>query len=120
YLEAMDRAPYTGVAPPRPPDRVLAALGPRMLRLAAERTIGAHPYFVPVEHTALARKELGPGPLLAVEQAAVLSTDPSVARSTAAGSPPRPHGARGCRIGAPARRRSSAGATRRDGSARGA
>ncbi len=83
YLEAMDKAPYTGVAPPRPPDRVLAALGPRMLRLAAERAIGAHPYFVPVEHTALARKELGPGPLLAVEQAAVLSTDPSVARTTA-------------------------------------
>ena len=83
YLDAMDKAPYTGAAPSEPPDRVLAALGPRMLRLAAERSIGAHPYFVPVEHTTLARKELGLGPLLAVEQAAVLATDPTVARATA-------------------------------------
>jgi probable F420-dependent oxidoreductase len=83
YLDAMDKAPYTGAAPPEPPGRVLAALGPRMLRLAAERTIGAHPYFVPVEHTTIARKELGPGPLLAVEQAVVLSTDPTAARATA-------------------------------------
>src|SRR6185436_2836271 len=83
YLEAMDKAPFTGVAPAERPSRVLAALGPRMLRLAAERSIGAHPYFVPVEHTTLARKELGAGPLLAVEQAAVLSTDPSGARTTA-------------------------------------
>lgn len=81
YLDAMDKAPYTGrpVATPR----VLAALGPRMLRLAAERTLGAHPYFVPVEHTSMARQELGGGPLLAVEQAAVLATDPAVARETA-------------------------------------
>jgi probable F420-dependent oxidoreductase len=83
YLDAMDKAPYTGAAPPEPPARVLAALGPRMLRLAAERTLGAHPYFVPVEHTVLARKELGTGPLLAVEQAAVLAKDPTVARATA-------------------------------------
>ncbi|MDP9252934.1 MAG: LLM class F420-dependent oxidoreductase [Chloroflexota bacterium] len=83
YLDAMDKAPFTGAAPSEPPGRVLAALGPRMLRLAAERTIGAHPYFVPVEHTTIARKELGPGPLLAVEQAAVLSTDPTAARATA-------------------------------------
>ncbi|MEP6694956.1 MAG: TIGR03620 family F420-dependent LLM class oxidoreductase [Chloroflexota bacterium] len=83
YLDAMDKAPFTGVAPAEPPSRVLAALGPRMLRLAGERAIGAHPYFVPVEHTALARKELGVGALLAVEQAAVLSKDPAVARATA-------------------------------------
>jgi probable F420-dependent oxidoreductase len=83
YLDAMDKAPYTGATTLEPPARVLAALGPRMLRLAAERTIGAHPYFVPVEHTTLARKELGAGPLLAVEQAAVLSTDPTLARATA-------------------------------------
>jgi probable F420-dependent oxidoreductase len=83
YLDAMDKAPYTGPATPEPPGRVLAALGPRMLRLAAERTIGAHPYFVPVEHTALARKALGPGPLLAVEQAAVLAKDATSARATA-------------------------------------
>lgn len=83
YLDAMDKAPFTGAAPSGPPGRVLAALGPRMLRLSAERSLGAHPYFVPVEHTTLARKELGAGPLLAVEQAAVLSTDPTVARATA-------------------------------------
>jgi probable F420-dependent oxidoreductase len=83
YLDAMDKAPYTGAPPPEPPGRILAALGPRMLRLAAERGIGAHPYFVPVEHTTIARKALGTGPLLAVEQAAVLSTDPAAARATA-------------------------------------
>ncbi len=83
YLEAMDKAPFTGAAPPESPGRVLAALGPRMLRLSAERSLGAHPYFVPVEHTTIARKELGVGPLLAVEQAAVLSNDPAVARATA-------------------------------------
>lgn len=83
YLEAMDKAPFTGVASPEPPGRLLAALGPRMLRLSAERSLGAHPYFVPVEHTALARKELGAGPLLAVEQAAVLAKDPTTARATA-------------------------------------
>ena len=83
YLEAMDKAPFTGAAPPEPAGRVLAALGPRMLRLAAERSLGAHPYFVPVEHTTLARRELGAGPLLAVEQAAVLSKDPTVARAAA-------------------------------------
>lgn len=83
YLEAMDKAPFTGAAPPEPPGRVLAALGPRMLRLSGERSLGAHPYFVPIEHTALARKALGAGPLLAVEQAAVLSKDPTAARATA-------------------------------------
>lgn len=81
YLDAMDKAPYTGKPTAMP--RVLAALGPKMLKLAAERTLGAHPYFVPVEHTTEARKELGPGPLLAVEQAVVLSTEPAVARETA-------------------------------------
>ena len=76
YLDAMDKAPFVG--PNRddpPPPRVLAALGPQMLRLAAERSLGAHSYFVPVEHTAVARKELGPEPLLAVEQAAVVGMD---------------------------------------------
>ena len=81
YLDAMDAAPYVGPKVEVP--RVLAALGPQMLRLSAERALGAHPYFVPVEHTAIARKELGAGPLLAVEQAAVLSEDPAVARATA-------------------------------------
>jgi probable F420-dependent oxidoreductase len=81
YLDAMDAAPYTGPKVEAP--RVLAALGPQMLRLSAERSLGAHPYFVPVEHTAVARKELGVDPLLAVEQAVVLSEDPAIARATA-------------------------------------
>jgi probable F420-dependent oxidoreductase len=83
YLAAMDNAPFTGAPPTEPPGRVLAALGPKMLHLAAERSIGAHPYFVPVTHTTIARTELGAGPLLAVEQAAVLSNDAVVARATA-------------------------------------
>lgn len=83
YLDAMDAARYVGPATAEPAPRVLAALGPRMLRLAAERSAGAHPYFVPVEHTALARESLGPGPLLAVEQAVMLENDPAVARRIA-------------------------------------
>jgi probable F420-dependent oxidoreductase len=84
YLDAMDGAPFTGPNRKDPPaPRVLAALGPRMLKLSAERALGAHPYFVPVEHTAMARRELGQGPLLAVEQAATLETDPVKARDVA-------------------------------------
>ena len=83
YLDAMDRARYAGPEPAEPAGRVLAALGPKMLALAAERTAGAHPYFVPVEHTAFARKILGPVPLLAVEQAIVFETDVETARATA-------------------------------------
>ncbi|HWO41735.1 MAG TPA: LLM class F420-dependent oxidoreductase [Candidatus Eisenbacteria bacterium] len=83
YLDGMDRAPY-GAAPPKvSPARVLAALGPRMLRLARERAGGAHPYFVPPEHTALARKTLGADRLLAVEQAVVLETNSTQAREIA-------------------------------------
>lgn len=84
YLDAMDAAPFVG--PNRkdpPPPRVIAALGPRMLKLAADRSLGAHPYFVPVEHTTLARTTMGPDALLAVEQATVLETDPAKARDTA-------------------------------------
>jgi probable F420-dependent oxidoreductase len=77
----MDAAPYVGPKVEVP--RVLAALGPQMLELAAERTLGAHPYFVPVEHTTVARKHLGVGPLLAVEQAVVLSEDAAIARAAA-------------------------------------
>ena len=59
---------------------VLAALGPRVLRLARDRTAGAIPYLVPPEHTAQARALLGPGPLLAPEHKVVLDTDPARAR----------------------------------------
>jgi len=59
---------------------VLAALGPRMLELAAARADGAHPYFVPVENTPAARAGLGAVRCLAVEQTAVLTTDADTAR----------------------------------------
>jgi probable F420-dependent oxidoreductase len=76
YLDELDAA-----TPPVPKERrVLAALGPRMLRLAAERAAGAHPYLVTPEHTRRAREILGPGPLLAPEQKVVLETDPRRAR----------------------------------------
>lgn len=61
----------------------LAALGPKMLELARDRTAGAHPYLVTPEHTASARKTLGPTPLLAPEQGVVLETDPARARDIA-------------------------------------
>jgi probable F420-dependent oxidoreductase len=80
YLDAMDAAVYRGPEPDPPVRRVLAALGPKMLDLARERTDGAHPYFVPVEHTAIARERLGPDKLLAVEQAVILTDDAERAR----------------------------------------
>ncbi len=83
YLDAMDSSLFMAAEPSTPPVRLLAALGPKMLELAATRASGAHPYFVPVEHTAVARASLGDGPLLCVEQAVVLETDPTVAREIA-------------------------------------
>jgi probable F420-dependent oxidoreductase len=65
------------------PPVILAALGPRMLTLAAERTAGAHPYFTPPEHTAFARSVLGKSPLLVPEQALSLAAEPP-------GTPRRP------------------------------
>ena len=77
YLDALD-----ALDPPVPPQRrVLAALRPRMLDLAARRAAGAHPYFVPPEHTARAREVMGDGPLLAPEVAVVLHRDPVQARA---------------------------------------
>jgi probable F420-dependent oxidoreductase len=63
--------------------RVLAALGPRVLRLAAERAAGAHPYFTPPDHTRQARAILGPDRVLAPEQKAVFGSDPDAAREVA-------------------------------------
>jgi probable F420-dependent oxidoreductase len=80
YLDGMDRAPYQAVPPSAKPVRVLAALGPKMLQLAAERADGAHPYNVNPEHTTQAREILGKGPYLCPEQAVVLETDPTKAR----------------------------------------
>jgi probable F420-dependent oxidoreductase len=74
YLDALDAADV-------PRDRlVLAALGPRVLRLAAERTAGAHPYLVTPDFTRQARELLGTA-LLATEQRVALSVDPSAARA---------------------------------------
>ncbi len=80
YLDTMDAAPFAAAAPQVAPRRVLAALGPKMLKLAAERADGAHPYFTTPEHTALAREILGPGPILAPEQAVILSENADEAR----------------------------------------
>lgn len=63
--------------------RVLAALGPKMLELSARESAGAHPYLVTPEHTARARGILGAGPLLAPELKAVLTTDVAKGREVA-------------------------------------
>ncbi|MFC0598674.1 TIGR03620 family F420-dependent LLM class oxidoreductase [Streptomyces palmae] len=83
YLAAMDASPSHGPVPDPAPRRVLAALGPKMLKLAAERTWGAHTYFVPVEHTERARLIMGPDAFLGVEQAVVLDHDLDRAREVA-------------------------------------
>ena len=79
FLDALDAAPE-----PLPVEaRCLAALRPRMLDLARERTAGAHPYFVPVGHTRIARERLGPGKLLAPEVTCVVGTDPARGKAVA-------------------------------------
>ncbi len=80
YLEAMDAAEYTGPLPAAPLPRLLGALRPAMLELAAAMADGAHPYLVPVEHTRRARAILGDGKVLATEQFVVLEDDPTEAR----------------------------------------
>ncbi|MGW0927523.1 LLM class F420-dependent oxidoreductase [Streptomyces sp. NPDC002644] len=82
YLDALDAAS----APVPRECRALAALGPRMLRLAAERSAGAHPYLVDAQFVARARETLGEGPLLAPEVKVVLSSDPAEARRVARGT----------------------------------
>jgi len=80
YLDALDAAdvPLS--------QRALAALGPKVLRLAAERTAAAHPYLVTPEHTRLARNLLGTDVLLAPEQHVVLDADQARARDLARNS----------------------------------
>ena len=79
YLDALDSAPT-----PVPKDeRLLAALGPRMLELAGQRTAGTHPYFTPPEHTQQARQALGPQAIVAPEQMVVLESDAAAARALA-------------------------------------
>ena len=67
YLDGMEAFEHQTPGPAEPVQLILAALGPRMLRLAAERSIGAHPSFTPMEHTAFAREVMGEGPILAPE-----------------------------------------------------
>jgi probable F420-dependent oxidoreductase len=79
FLDGLDVAQ----TPPPADERCLAALGPKMLDLARDRTAGAHTYFVPVEHTRSARERLGSGKLLAPEVACVAETDAERARAVA-------------------------------------
>lgn len=83
YLEGMEKALYLGRQPAEEAPVVLAALRSNMLKLAAEKTRGAHPYFVTPEHTARARATLGPDAWLCTEQMVVLDTDPANARAVA-------------------------------------
>ncbi len=84
YLAAMDQARYSAVAPPQKVPRVLAALGPKMLELAAQRSSGAHPYNTTPEHTAWARSIIGEQAGLFVEQKVLLTENKTVAHATAA------------------------------------
>jgi probable F420-dependent oxidoreductase len=83
FLDRLDEAAEVAGTPPA--FRVLAALRERMLELSRDRSGGAHPYFVPPQHSAIARRILGEEPLLAPEQAVVLDTDPDRAREIARG-----------------------------------
>lgn len=82
YLDELDAA----TRPVPAADRVLAALGPKALALAAERSAGAHPYLITAEHTADARAALGPDRWLGPEQKVVVETDPTAARDAARSS----------------------------------
>ena len=79
YLDGLDAAE----TPLATSDRVLAALGPKMLDLARTRTAGTHPYLVTPELTMAARAGIGPDKLVASEQGVVLETDPTRAREIA-------------------------------------
>ena len=83
YLERMGKAVFFAHGPEELPEMVLAALGPKMLQLSATATAGAHPYFVPPEHTAFARETLGPDAALYPEQMVILDTDAGAARELA-------------------------------------
>jgi probable F420-dependent oxidoreductase len=79
YLDELDAAPH-----PVPVDeRIIASLGPLSLKLSRDRTLGTHPYFMPVAHTRIAREAVGSGKVVAPEQMVVVETDPSRARGIA-------------------------------------
>ena len=79
-VEYLDQLDEFGVPANR---RVVAALGPQVLKLSARRSAGAHPYLTTPEHTAQARELMGPSAFLAPEHKAVLTTDPERARAVA-------------------------------------
>jgi probable F420-dependent oxidoreductase len=79
FLDGLDASP----TPPPAGERCLAALGPKMLDLAGERTAGTLTYFMPVEHTRFARERLGSGKLVATELACVVDSDPVRAKAVA-------------------------------------
>jgi probable F420-dependent oxidoreductase len=83
YLDSMEKAVYMAEEPAEKPPIVLAALRRNMLKLSAERTRGAHPYFVTPEHTRRARELIGPDAWLCPEQKVLLESDPARARAIA-------------------------------------
>jgi probable F420-dependent oxidoreductase len=83
YVERLKSSMYRGVPPKQAVPIVIAALHPKMLELAARETNGTHPYFVPPEHTAKARAQIGPMPWICVEQTVVLEKDVNKARAAA-------------------------------------
>jgi probable F420-dependent oxidoreductase len=85
YLEAMAAIDYPGPRPSERPLTVIAALGPKMLELARTMADGAHPFATTPQHTAMARKILGPDKLLLVEQKVLLERDPDKARAIGRG-----------------------------------
>jgi probable F420-dependent oxidoreductase len=83
YLPKMKAAMYAAPQPKEPVPVVIAALHPKMLALCAEETQGTHTYFVPPEHTAKVRAQIGPKPWICVEQKVILDTDATKARTAA-------------------------------------
>jgi probable F420-dependent oxidoreductase len=79
YLDELDAAP----TPVPVEERCIASLGPLSLKLARDRTLGTHPYFMPVDHTRVSREAVGPGKLVAPEQMVVVETNPDKARAIA-------------------------------------
>lgn len=83
YLQKMKASPYTAPRTSESPKTVIAALGPKMLELAADEADGAHPYFTSPDHTKMAREIMGPDAWLCVEQKVIMETDSNKARAAA-------------------------------------
>jgi len=79
FFDGLDAAPE----PVAQDERVAAALGPKMLDLAARRSLGTHTYFITPEHTRFARERVGPDALVAPELAVVVEPDDEAARAVA-------------------------------------